>query len=211
MSNFLAEEGYKLSDLAVPSKKLLSAVFVEQIHTCSTEPALHVGSYGNSVNLPLPALERERIAKWVELLRTPGLKQTRWNLTDIGPHLGKTLNSALREATVENTKNCCLGVACFAAKGDLRLKLMTFDSKPSFVHLDRHFVEVSRSAAILPSSVAQYYGFGFNAAPPVFVTKDLKYFANLTTLNDSVRLSFRQIATLVEFTYLKDHSEAWAA
>jgi hypothetical protein len=93
-------------------------------------------------------------------------------------------------------KYCCLGVACeVAIKDGLNLQKTTLE------HVNNESTAYNQASGELPVEVAKFYGIPTN---PLLVceTSSGRYeVAHATTANDSLKLSFREIADAFERTY----------
>ena len=141
----------------------------------------------------MSSINKELVKQWVEALRSSKYKQGR---------------QALRNRKDEF---CCLGVLCDISKNTLNLdwELDSNDICESEIYI------MEKNGGVLPDSVWEYLGkeIGYkanistkNSKIPKSVTesfllplKDI----SLVTLNDHYKLSFEQIADIIEEEFLK--------
>lgn len=137
------------------------------------------------------SINKELVKLWVEALRSGKYKQGR---------------KALRD---KHNKYCCLGVLCDISKKDLKIswKEVTEDDVYSFkdsygvlpdvmlgyLGLDCNNVLIKTSNSKIPIDKMEKIGIpGYN-----------KKYISLITLNDRYKLSFEQIADIIEEEFLK--------
>lgn len=127
-------------------------------------------------------VNKERVALWVQALRDPDLIQGLEAL-------------ATRENETCPWEQCCLDVACQVAKANgLPLTEVILTYQRGYNQGDD--VEVH----VLPHTVRDWYGF--NETYVKLYHQGQATFA--TELNDDERLTFDQIADVIEQTYLRD-------
>lgn len=133
----------------------------------------------------------ELIREWVDALRSGKYEQGRL---------------ALRS---KDDKYCCLGVLCDVAKNKLGLEWMLLDGKFRY---DIGKNEMTSSSIVLPLDVRNLLdtGIGGHTGLPIDATKlspelgipsDIKTLTAMD-LNDEYKLSFTQIADILEQQYL---------
>lgn len=133
------------------------------------------------------------IKQWVEALRNGKYSQGR---------------KALRNG---NNEFCCLGVLCDISKDILRMKWQGNSSKPEIYSIDGNSI-------VLPSSIYKYLGKTdeFNSDKVRISSNNLKLpdsvkqylgldYTYLTELNDTYKLSFNQIADIIEEEFLHEN------
>jgi hypothetical protein len=126
----------------------------------------------------LSPLHKERIKKWVDTLRSGDYKQGTGQLYDNGYY-------------------CCLGVACeISGLGKWVAGLTKCDDLKVSIYI----TDNSWAWGTLPLEVSDYFGLPFS--DPIVTFKDNPHC--LSTLNDSTRLSFEEIADLIEETFLPE-------
>jgi len=138
-------------------------------------------------------MNKELIRQWVEALRSGKYTQGR---------------KALRN--IDNTY-CCLGVLCDISKDTLGLK-WEHDSNDE---CESEVYTMERNGGVLPDSVWEYLGRDTdykvkisttNSKIPKSVIDSFVYPLShiyLVTLNDQYKLSFEQIADIIEEEFLK--------
>lgn len=137
-------------------------------------------------------INKELVKQWVEALRSGKYKQGR---------------QALRN---KDEEYCCLGVLCDISKKDLGT-----DWEPDIDEDgDFEIYAMEKNAGVLPDKVWEYLGkeatdykvqiSTTNSKLPDFVTNDCpSRYLYLITLNDVYKLSFEQIADIIEEEFLK--------
>jgi len=141
---------------------------------------------------------KDRIRKFVAALRSGEYPQT----------IGALQRTSDRVGPIGF---CCLGVACEVAIQD-GLELQKFDliGQPDLVRYGTTLKDCSGD--VLPTEVAEWYGFqdeNPKLVMPVktdaylFMDVDRERQVRATTLNDSRRFDFNEIADAFERTYLK--------
>jgi len=129
-------------------------------------------------------MNKELIKRWVEALRSGKYQQGRLSL--------------------RNTSNqfCCLGVLCDIAKDELGLDWILKEEWSKY--------QIDNNCTVLPSSLKELIGIGGCLGIIIDATKlsseygipsDTKY-TTLVELNDYWRLSFNQIADILEQQFL---------
>lgn len=137
-------------------------------------------------------INKELIKQWVEALRSGKYKQGR---------------KALRN---RNDEFCCLGVLCDISKNTLNLD-WELDSNEV---CESEIYTMERNGGVLPDKVWEYLGREAtdykvqisitNSKLPSLVTKGCpSRYLYLVTLNDVYKLSFEQIADIIEEEFLK--------
>ena len=121
----------------------------------------------------------ENVRLWVDALRSGKYEQT---------------TGALHKIFINGGSGyCCMGVACeIAIDHGLDIDVRQTPDK----------VFYDGNSLWLPASVAGWLGIPEEA---VVVWRDSQY--SLANLNDGVRLSFGEIADIIEETYLTDHHD----
>jgi hypothetical protein len=147
---------------------------------------------------------RERIQKFVDGLRFGGYRQFYGGLGRRQPGIGDRF--------------CALGVACEVARANDLDVGVDYSAFGGFVSYYDPADPTLKTAEVLPRLVADWYGVA-ELGMPVGVTHDEVLALNptvvfgpgydgrvtdLVSLNDGARLTFAQIADLVERTYLKE-------
>lgn len=139
---------------------------------------------------------KERIRLLVDALRSGKYRQTTGNL-------------AVYDEKQKRKKFCCLGVACEVARANglaldvERMQRQDYRDQATYSFGDAH----GASYSMLPPSVVQWYGFS-DDDPDLIRADDEEdnytYYETATHCNDSLGMSFRQIADAFEAMYLKD-------
>jgi hypothetical protein len=134
--------------------------------------------------------KKARMRAFIAALRSGRYRQTTGTLN----RLYKADESVGRTRAIR--KYCCLGVACeVAIKDGLNLQKTTLE------HVRSNTTAYNDASGELPVEVAKFYGIPTN---PLLVceTSSGRYeVAHATTANDSLKLSFREIADAFERTY----------
>jgi len=130
-------------------------------------------------------MNKELVRQWVEALRSGKYKQGRLSLRDI------------------NDKFCCLGVLCDIAKGNLNLDWRLGTSEDICY-------EIEDTTTVVPESILEFLGVNIHKA---FINAgDLRYDLgipsneskmSLIDLNDYYKVSFNEIADIIEEEFLK--------
>lgn len=139
-------------------------------------------------------MNTELIEKWVEALRSGDYKQGR---------------QALRN---KYNEYCCLGVLC-----DISKKHLEIDWEPEDIDDDFEIYIMEKNGGVLPNSVWEYLGKEvdykvnistsnskiLNVVAESFLYPLIKI--SLVTLNDIYKLSFSQIADILEEEFLNEN------
>lgn len=120
---------------------------------------------------------RKNIKKWTTRLRDPNLLQ------------------GFGQLGTADGKRCCLGVACDVAVEEGVIPAPVTHNEVL------HYAGKSTS---LPQAVADWLGL---SNVPILDLPSREDFTTLVGLNDGQRLSFSQIADLIDYAYLSDDSE----
>lgn len=136
-------------------------------------------------------VNKERIALWVEALRSGQYRQGLWELERLGRG--------------EGSEHCCLGVATrVAMAGGASVEAIVLEDDPA-----TRFVSILDAGCShptvghLPKAAAEWFGLPVMSETSTNV--EVMYggkMKRLTDLNDVEKLSFDEIADLIEETYL---------
>jgi hypothetical protein len=133
---------------------------------------------------------KENIRKWVDALRSGDYQQAQ---------------GALRHDGADQDGYCCLGVACDIS-GLGRWVMVPEDDEYDFGPSARAYqVGEEYSTGVLPRSVAEWLGVS-DGNPDVNYDPEGPY--TLAGLNDGQRLSFEQIADVIEREWLSEEETA---
>lgn len=121
-------------------------------------------------------INKVNMKKWVNYLRTTKKKQTR---------------NALNK---KNVGFCCLGIACeLAIRNGVKLKK----------ELNSNLYSYNESRTLLPKEVREWLGLARWDNDP-YLTDSSGQSSSASYYNDHYKYSFKKIADLIEYTFLKE-------